>query len=153
VLLWIKEFVPAEPSPFNHNPDCRGTDRPADEEEASFSMSHETPPDKDTDLFNVADRLIRSQVTKIDVPLFGSLSFDESENEEGTESEPDNDESEVSDFGDDIDSVYEMPNDKDDKDVVNADSSGQAFEEAGSENVLVGSGKTSRQHRSHRSEI
>ncbi len=55
-----------------------------DEEEKIFGKApvREATPekeDKDAHLFNVADNLIKSQLTRIDVPLLGALSFDESD--------------------------------------------------------------------------
>ncbi|KAM0283598.1 hypothetical protein ACHAQH_002376 [Verticillium albo-atrum] len=59
----------------------------ADRDEASFSMDRETAPDQDTKLFETADRLIRSQYRRVDVPMLGLLSFDMSDSESDSDSE------------------------------------------------------------------
>ena len=59
-----------------------------DDDEANFSMdSSPPPPDKDTKLFETADQLIKSQYRKIEVPMLGILSFDESDSESGSEAD------------------------------------------------------------------
>ena len=64
---------------------------PLDEAEAAFQMDQEDQtPDKDSQLFSVADNLIRSQLTRIDVPLLGTLSFDESDDESECDEDSDN---------------------------------------------------------------
>lgn len=91
-------------------------DKLVDEEEATFSLDKESNPDKDTHLFNIADNLIKSQLARIDVPLLGALSFDESD----SESEDDDD---MADYEDDEeqedyeeDEDYEQPNNNKDFD-------------------------------------
>jgi hypothetical protein len=58
---------------------------PADKEEVDFDMDREVPADKDSQLFSVADNLIKSHLARVDVPLLGVLSFDESESESESE--------------------------------------------------------------------
>jgi hypothetical protein len=60
---------------------------PLDREEADFDVDREVPADKDTQLFNVADSLIKRHLATVDVPLLGVLSFDESESESENEEE------------------------------------------------------------------
>ncbi|KAK0754209.1 hypothetical protein B0T18DRAFT_386119 [Schizothecium vesticola] len=78
--------------------------RVLDKEEMEFEIDRDVPAadkDKDAHLFSVADNLIKSQLTRIDVPLLGALSFDESDEseseseeefEEGEEEEQEEDE-------------------------------------------------------------
>lgn len=65
----------------------RGRELPVDKEERDFDMDREVPADKDTQLFSVADNLIKSHLARIDVPLLGVLSFDESDSESESEYE------------------------------------------------------------------
>jgi hypothetical protein len=58
-----------------------GREVPLDKDEVEFDMDREVPADKDTQLFTVADNLIKSHLARVDVPLLGVLSFDESESE------------------------------------------------------------------------
>jgi hypothetical protein len=58
---------------------------PADKAEADFDMDRDVPADKDSQLFSVADNLIKSHLARVDVPLLGVLSFDESESESESE--------------------------------------------------------------------
>jgi hypothetical protein len=122
-----------------------------DHEEAEFSMDNDTTPDKDTKLFNVADNLIKSQLAKIDVPLLGALSFDESDSESDDDAfyyrpppqYQDDDEDMVDgeegeEYYDDDDESYEE--DCEDEGGVEY----IAEENIGSEEVLVGTGGGSR---------
>ncbi|KAM7208040.1 hypothetical protein V8F20_001586 [Naviculisporaceae sp. PSN 640] len=127
-------------------------DKLVDEEEATFSMDKESNPDKDTHLFNIADNLIKSQLARIDVPLLGALSFDESD----SESEDDDD---MADYEDDEeqedyeeDEDYEQPNNNKDLDQNqdqnegdNAHQGGKNCDEPGmgSEEVQLGTGQGS----------
>ncbi|KAK0632320.1 hypothetical protein B0T14DRAFT_29798 [Immersiella caudata] len=66
-----------------------------DNEEEAFEMDKDdNTPEKDTQLFNVADGMIKSQLARIDVPLLGVLSFDESDSESESESEEEEEEEE-----------------------------------------------------------
>jgi hypothetical protein len=62
---------------------------PLDREEMDFDVDREVPADKDTQLFHVADNLIKRHLATVDVPLLGVLSFDESESESECEAEED----------------------------------------------------------------
>jgi hypothetical protein len=64
-----------------------GREVPRDREEVDFDMDRDVPADKDTQLFHVADNLIKSHLARIDVPLLGVLSFEESESESESESD------------------------------------------------------------------
>lgn len=75
-----------------------------DQEEAEFTMDRESVPDKDAKLFSVADGLIRNQLSQVNVPIMGMLSFDESESEsESEEEEEDEEEGEEEEYEDDDD--------------------------------------------------
>ncbi|KAJ4296021.1 hypothetical protein N0V88_004723 [Collariella sp. IMI 366227] len=78
-------------------PSTGSRDVPADRSEVDFDMDREVPADKDSQLFGVADNLIKSHLARIDVPLLGVLSFDESESESETE------EDEFMDYEDELD--------------------------------------------------
>ena len=56
-----------------------------DKEEKEFDMDREGPVDKDKQLFDVADNLIKSHLARVDVPLLGLVSFEESESESESE--------------------------------------------------------------------
>jgi hypothetical protein len=112
-----------------------------DPEEAGFTMDKEAEPDKDTQLYRVADNLIKSQVNKIDVPLMGILDFNESESESESESEEeefdyDQEEEEMDDYEDD-DGEYENEDNQ-------AGDTADKRDNMGSQEVQVSSGKNSR---------
>ena len=52
-----------------------------DRDEVAFDVDREGPVDKDAQLFSVADNLIKSHLARVDVPLLGLVSFEESETE------------------------------------------------------------------------
>lgn len=81
VRRWMVQ-VPRDPLP----PNSLVMDKAVDKEEEEFSMDVEAPPDKDAKLYEMAEGMIKSQYRKIEVPLMGVLSFDDSE----SESEEDN---------------------------------------------------------------
>ncbi|KAK4239807.1 hypothetical protein C8A03DRAFT_13830 [Achaetomium macrosporum] len=85
----VRRWVMGVPSAASPAGSTGSRDVPLDKEEADFDMDREVPADKDTQLFNVADNLIKSHLARIDVPLLGVLSFDESETESESESEVD----------------------------------------------------------------
>lgn len=92
VRRWVMD-VTASPKAENND-----EKRFLDKEEETFEMDKEDPPvDKDTQLFNVADGMIKSQMGRIDVPLLGVLSFDESDDESESESEEEEEEEEDQD--------------------------------------------------------
>lgn len=60
----------------------------ADQEEADFSMDNrESTPDEDSQLFNVADSLIKNHPAKVNIPLMGVLSLGESDSDSENERE------------------------------------------------------------------
>ncbi|KAH8890958.1 hypothetical protein GQ53DRAFT_824183 [Thozetella sp. PMI_491] len=140
------------------SPTSQASEAFADVAEADFDMDKETLPDRDTEMFRVADHLIRSQLARIDVPLFGALSFDESEEE------VEEDEDEFVDYDDDedmYDDVDDEDEDEDEDEPVSEDKAPEkkagnggedehpsTKEEAPSDEVHVGSGKASRKYRS-----
>ncbi|KAK4105475.1 hypothetical protein N658DRAFT_120360 [Parathielavia hyrcaniae] len=79
------------------SPSTAGRQLPADKDEVGFDMDRERTPDTDTQLFNVADNIIKSHLARIDVPLLRVLSSDESE----SESESDGEEEDLMDYEDD----------------------------------------------------
>ncbi|GAB1310920.1 IQ calmodulin-binding domain-containing protein [Madurella fahalii] len=72
---------------------------PMDKEELDFDLDREAPADKDGQLFDMADNLIKSHLARIDMPLLGALSFVESESESESE-EDEEEEEEEEDFMD-----------------------------------------------------
>jgi len=97
-----------------------------DKEEEAFEMDRDdNTPDKDTQLFNVADGMIKSQLARIDVPLLGVLSFDESDSESESESEDEEEEEDQENFeqqGDDDMDDYDEELDEVEEAVEVADS-------------------------------
>lgn len=73
---------------------------PVDKEEVDFDMDREAPADKDSQLFSVAENLIKSHLATVDVPLLGVLSFDESESESEEENEEENEAEDAMDYRD-----------------------------------------------------
>ncbi|OIW34877.1 hypothetical protein CONLIGDRAFT_675829 [Coniochaeta ligniaria NRRL 30616] len=135
VRHWVLE-VPSDVVSANE----AGQEKLPDPEEADFTMDKESEPDKDTQLYRVADELIKSQVNKIDVPLMGMLEFDESESESESEDEEDfeydQDEEEMDDYEDEDDECEDA-----DKQAGNT---ADKHENMGSQEVQVSSGKNSR---------
>ncbi|KAK4176327.1 hypothetical protein QBC36DRAFT_10405 [Triangularia setosa] len=81
-----------------------GREMPKDETERDFDMDRmdgerEGEGDKDGKLFEVADGLIKSQLARIEVPLLGVLSFEESESESESDSEMEYEEEYEGEFG------------------------------------------------------
>ncbi|KAK4145501.1 uncharacterized protein C8A04DRAFT_26758 [Dichotomopilus funicola] len=64
-------------------------DMPWDRDEANFDMDRARARDKDAQLYDVADNIIKNHLTRTDVPLLGALSFDESESESEEEESED----------------------------------------------------------------
>lgn len=79
---------------------------PVDQDEAAFDVDREPPADKDSQLFSVADNLIKSHLARVDIPLLGVLSFDESDSE--SESEYD-----IMDYEDELEEYEEEYEDDD----------------------------------------
>lgn len=86
-----------------------------DEEEKIFGAAPDAAvpekEDKDSHLFTVADNLIKSQLTRIDVPLLGALSFEESDD---SESEDGDDNGRYNDNDYEDEENYEQQGDDDD---------------------------------------
>lgn len=102
-------------------------------------MDKESNLDKDTQLFNIADNLIKGQLARIDVPLLGVLSFDESDSESDDDDMREYEEDDEEE--DDGDEDYEQPDAKDQYHVGNnGDGPGETKCEPGmgSEEVQVG---------------
>ncbi|KAK1769637.1 hypothetical protein QBC33DRAFT_329036 [Phialemonium atrogriseum] len=113
----------------------------ADQEENDFSIDKESTPDKDSKLFDVADNLIKSQLSRIDVPLMGTLSFDESDSETEAESGSRGDyDDEMAEEYDDDGEDSEMAEDDDYDD----DGDLEGDDNIGSQEVQIGTGKGSR---------
>ena len=140
VRRWVLQIPESAPSPNEAH-----ASQFVDREEAEFDIDREVSLDKDTKLFGVADNLIKSQLAKIEVPLMGALSFDESESEGESdleeEIEPENvdvdeEEEDEQDLGDldDGDDLY------DDEDMSLDDD----YDELGSYRVQNGTGDGSR---------
>jgi len=101
-----------------------------DKEEEAFEMDKEDQTqDKDSQLFDVADGMIKSQLARIDVPLLGLLSFDESDDESESGSEDYEEDEE-------LDDNFEQAGD-DEMDDDEQEEAG-APEQAGSKSVHVG---------------
>jgi hypothetical protein len=87
VRRWVMKVPKDTTSPY-----LPSLDELLDETEANFSMDSEPPPpDKDAKLFETADQLIKSQYRKIEVPMLGILSFDESDSESESDADEDMD--------------------------------------------------------------
>lgn len=83
VRKWVTDIPEAALSPTNGIRD----DMVLDQEEREFDVEKEVTPDKDGQLFMVADEMIKSQLAKIDVPLLGALNLDDSDSESESEDE------------------------------------------------------------------
>ncbi|KAH8788861.1 hypothetical protein F5883DRAFT_12316 [Diaporthe sp. PMI_573] len=77
VRKWVMDIPDAALSPNNGMRD----DAKLDMEEREFDIEKEVTPDKDSQLFSVADQMIKSQLAKIDIPLLGALNLDDSDSE------------------------------------------------------------------------
>ncbi|KAH6691635.1 hypothetical protein F5X68DRAFT_188704 [Plectosphaerella plurivora] len=87
VRRWVMKVPKDTASPY-----LPSLDELLDESEANFSMDSEPPPpDKDAKLFETADQLIKSQYRKIEVPMLGILSFDESDSDNDSDVDEDMD--------------------------------------------------------------
>ncbi|KAK1755355.1 hypothetical protein QBC47DRAFT_214673 [Echria macrotheca] len=86
VRRWVLD-VPLKPT-SSPRADADEEKRALDKDEAAFEMDKDEPaPDKDSQLFNVADSMIKSQLARIDVPLLGVLSLDESDDESDSDTD------------------------------------------------------------------
>lgn len=139
VRKWVTDIPNAALSPNNGIRD-EGT---LDTEELAFDVEKEVTPDKDNQLFAIADQMIKSQMAKIDIPLLGALNMDESD----SESESDDDEGrmgaryyyENEDYDDDEDEEAEV----DDDDLEYEDGTEEYLEDEVSQEALHGTGKGS----------
>lgn len=120
-------------------------ERVLDAEERAFDVDKEVSPDKDSQLFTVADQMIKSQLAKIDVPLLGALNLDDSdsETEDGDEDMVDKyyygqDDYEMEEG--DNDEEYEDDDDDDDLEYEEDDS---YVEDEASKEAMHGTGKGS----------
>lgn len=77
VRKWVMDIPDAALSPNNGMRD----DVKLDMEEREFDVEKEVSADKDSQLFSVADQMIKSQLAKIDIPLLGALNLDDSDSE------------------------------------------------------------------------
>ncbi|KAL2257664.1 hypothetical protein VTK26DRAFT_9329 [Humicola hyalothermophila] len=122
-------------------------DLPADKEEIDFDMDRETPADKDSQLFDVANNIIKSHLASVDVPLLGLLSFDESDSESESEYDVMDYEGDVGEkqrgreYGDDEGGETAWATDEDDVEVGGRGGRGggdQAGLEPGSQHAQLG---------------
>lgn len=124
----VRRWVMDVPLGATASPKAESNDekRFLDKEEETFEMDKEDPPvDKDTQLFNVADSMIKSQVARIDVPLLGILSFDKSDDESESESEEEEEEEEEDNFeqaGDEDMNEYDEDGEFEEVDVADSKS-------------------------------
>ncbi|KKY36616.1 hypothetical protein UCDDA912_g03389 [Diaporthe ampelina] len=85
VRKWVMDIPDAALSPNNGMRD----DAKLDMEEREFDIEKEVTPDKDSQLFSVADQMIKSQLAKIDIPLLGALNLDDSDSESDDDDDDD----------------------------------------------------------------
>lgn len=83
VRKWVMAIPEAALSPNNGMRDVNLLDK----EEREFDIEKEAVADKDSQLFTVADQMIKSQLAKIDVPLLGALNLEDSDTESESEDE------------------------------------------------------------------
>ncbi|KKA30222.1 hypothetical protein TD95_004780 [Thielaviopsis punctulata] len=99
------------------SPNAVSMDKVRDQDEEAFNIDADVPLDRDGKLLEVADNLIRSQYRKLDVPLLGLLSFDESSGESDSESESESEsENEMGDEQEEIE--YDDEDEEDDDDEL-----------------------------------
>jgi len=124
VRRWVLD-VPLD-APASPKADSSDGKRFLDKEEEAFEMDKDDcTPDKDAQLFNVADGMIKSQLARIDVPLLGLLSFDESDSESESESEEEEEEDDQDNFeqqGDEDMNEYDDEEPEDAVDVADSKS-------------------------------
>lgn len=138
VRKWVMDIPDAPLSPNNSMRD----DAKLDTEEREFDVEKEVTPDKDSQLFSVADQMIRSQLAKIDIPLLGALNLDDSDSD--TDDDDDTrgfryapEDYEVEDDGEDY-GDYD-----DDDDIDYEDETQEPTEDEISQEALNGTGKGS----------
>lgn len=128
---------------------------PADKEERDFDMDREVPADKDTQLFSVADNLIKSHLARVDVPLLGVLSFDESESESESEDDfmdyEEDEEEDDDEYEDEGEDRVEVDRVKEEEDEVRRRAGGVGKEElaSASKDAQLGTTTKGSRKRSH----
>ncbi|KAK7745290.1 hypothetical protein SLS53_002786 [Cytospora paraplurivora] len=122
-----------------------------DKEELAFDVEKEVIPEKDHQLFAVADQMIKSQMAKIDVPLLGALNMDESD------SESESDDDDVPDaryyYEDEEFEEEEEDGEIDDDDLEYDDETEEYVEDEISQEALHGTGKGSSKRKRSESDI
>lgn len=142
-LVKTTTTTPPPPSRGNNGGDDAGRDVPLDKDEVEFEVDKETTPDKDAQLFNIADNLIKSQMGRINVPLLGLLSFDESD-----ESESEEDDDDLREYEDNEGEEYEDDEMGDEDGEYEDDDQGEeVVEEGGSKSVHLGTSSKGSQRR------
>lgn len=110
-----------------------------DKDEQNFEMDKEDQgQDKDSQLFNIADSMIKSQLARIDIPLLGVLSFDESDDEPDSEMDEEMEDDEEEDFEQGDEEMDEEYDDDDDGDADEGVSQEPEVDVAGSKSVHLG---------------
>ncbi|AEO53969.1 hypothetical protein MYCTH_86821 [Thermothelomyces thermophilus ATCC 42464] len=75
---------------------------PADRDEAEFDIDRDVPTDGDAQLLETTKNIINSQLARLDVPLLGTVSFDDSESETEDEAFMDYEDHECEDGDDEV---------------------------------------------------
>ncbi|KAK5658826.1 hypothetical protein OQA88_1638 [Cercophora sp. LCS_1] len=158
VRRWVMNVpLGATTLPHSESPEEK---KPLDKEEEAFEMDKDDQmPDKDAQLFSLADGMIKSQLARIDVPLLGVLSFDESDDSDSDddEEEEEEEEEEEDDMEDDNFEQAEdeeMGEEEEEEEYEDEDADGEADDAAeeevvtGSKSVHLGSTKGSRKRTS-----
>lgn len=135
VRRWVMDVPELALSPNNGLRD----EARLDNEEREFDVDKEATPDKDSQLFSVADQMIKSQLAKIDVPLLGALNLEDSDSESESEEEPYYYEQEDFEIGEEEDEEE----DYDEEDLDLDDESEDYVEDVDSKEAMNGTGKGS----------
>ncbi|KUI66778.1 hypothetical protein VM1G_01648 [Cytospora mali] len=146
VRKWVMDIPDAALSPNNGIRDEGSLDK----EEAAFDVEKEAPLDKDSQLFAVADQMIKSQMAKIDIPLLGALNMDESD----SESESDDDDRAAARYYYENEDFDEEEEDAEvDDDLEYEDETEEYLEDEVSQEALHGTGKGSLKRKRSESDI
>lgn len=137
VRKWVMDIPDAALSPNNGMRD----DAKLDVEEREFDIEKEVTPDKDSQLFSVADQMIKSQLAKIDIPLLGALNLDDSDSE--TDDDDDLGRFRYAPEDYEIEDDGEDDGDYDDDDIDYEDETQEPTEDEISQEALNGTGKGS----------
>ncbi|KAL1870451.1 hypothetical protein Daus18300_005137 [Diaporthe australafricana] len=135
VRKWVMNIPDAALSPNNGMRD----DAKLDMEEREFDVEKEVTPDKDSQLFSVADQMIKSQLAKIDIPLLGALNLDDSD----SESDDDDDMGRFCYAPEDYEMEDDAEEEYDDDDIDYEDETQEPTEDEISQEALNGTGKGS----------